>query len=255
MRTLYQGKSTAMFGAAVLVLLGTGCATKKYVGKVVTPVEARVTTNEKKIADSASAINELENNVSKVDEKAGEAGKSAAAANEAAKQAAASAGDARGRADSAQTRADSANKLAESTRTRLTEMAENIDNYKLVATENVLFPLNKHALTKEAKEQLDSAVSKIQSNKNYILEVQGFTDATGSAQSNLILSQRRADSVVRYLTVNHNLPLRKINVLGLGEDDPNADNKTRDGRKAARRVEIKVFALDLNAGKTGTTGF
>ena len=41
-------------------------------------------------------------------------------------------------------------------------------------------------------------------------------------------------------------------VLGLGEEDPNADNKTRDGRKAARRVEIKVFALELGSPSATT---
>jgi outer membrane protein OmpA-like peptidoglycan-associated protein len=75
--------------------------------------------------------------------------------------------------------------------------------------------------------------------------VQGFTDATGSKNTNIALAQKRADEVVRYLTVNHNIPLRKIHVLGVGEENFVADNKTREGRKQNRRVEIKVFALDL----------
>jgi outer membrane protein OmpA-like peptidoglycan-associated protein len=157
------------------------------------------------------------------------------------------------RADNAFSRADQANSLAESTRTRLTELSENIDNYKMVTAENVLFKVNRFQLTTEAEQQLDQAVAQLQGTKNYVLEIQGFTDATGTAQHNLELSRKRADAVVRYLTVKHNVPLRKINVLGIGEDDPNADNKTREGRQAARRVEIRVFALDLG-GQTNAGG-
>jgi outer membrane protein OmpA-like peptidoglycan-associated protein len=216
-------------------------------------VEARVGGVEQKTADHASAIGEIENNVSRVDERAMDADKKAVAAGQAASQAQLRADAAHGRADAAHGRADQAAQLAESTRSRLGEVVENIDNYKMVTTESVLFGLNRHTLTKEAKEQLDAAVANIQGAKNYVLEIQGFTDKTGSVNTNLALSQKRADAVVRYLTVQHNIPLRKISVLGIGEDDPNADNKTREGRKAARRVEIKVFALDLGNAAANTT--
>jgi outer membrane protein OmpA-like peptidoglycan-associated protein len=254
MKALYMGRPTAILGAAAFMFIGTGCATKKHVRQVVAPVEARVGAAEQKTADNASAIGELENNVSRVDERAMDADKKAVAAGQAAQQAQLRADAAHGRADQASQRADQANQLAESTRSRLGEVVENLDNYKMVTTESILFGLNKYTLTKEAKAQLDAAVGNIKGAKNYVLEIQGFTDKTGSASHNLELSQKRADSVVRYLTVQHEVPLRKINVLGIGEDDPNADNKTREGRKQARRVEIKVFALDLgNSPATNTT--
>jgi outer membrane protein OmpA-like peptidoglycan-associated protein len=242
---LYTGRPAVILGAAAFMLVGTGCATKKHVRQVVAPVEARVGSVEKKTTDQASAIGELENNVSRVDEKVMDADKKAVAAGQAASTAQTRADAAHGRAEAAFGRADQVNQLAESTRSRLGEVVENIDNYKMVSTEAILFGLNKHNLTDEAKAQLDAAVEKIRGSKNYVLEIQGFTDKTGSASTNLALSQRRADSVVRYLTLQHNIPLRKISVLGIGEDDPNADNTTREGRKQARRVEIKVFALEL----------
>ena len=252
------GKTTAMLSAAaMLMLVGTGCATKKHVRQVVGPVEARVSQTEKRNTEQQAAIGELENSVSRADERAMDAERKARAAGEAAQTAHNRADQAYGRADQAQGAADSARTLAESTRARLTEVSENIDNYKLVTSENILFGLNRHALTKEAKEQLDQAVAQLQNSKNFVLEIQGFTDATGSTSTNLELSRRRADSVVRYLTVKHNVPLRKINVLGVGEEDPTADNKSREGRKQARRVELRVFALDLGGGTTagnvGTT--
>lgn len=252
MIALHSFRTVSLCGVAAVTLLGTGCATKKHVAKVVAPVEARVGTVEKKTTDNASAIGELENNVSRVDERAVEADRKAAAAGQAANQAQQQATTAQGKADAAQGKADSAYTLAESTRARIGEFSENIDNYKMVGTESILFGLNKHELTKEAKQQLDDSVQKIQGSKNYVLEIQGFTDKTGSAASNLALSQKRADSVVRYLTMQHSIPLRKISVLGLGEDDPNADNTTREGRKQARRVEIKVFSLDLGGTQSAT---
>ena len=212
------------------------------------PVEARLSTNEKKTADHASAIGELENGLSRTDEKATDADRKAVAAGQEAAKANQAAGAAQQSADQAKQSADSARQVADNGMTRIGEVVENFDNYKLVTTEKVLFPFGKSILTKDAKTQLDAAVGNITSAKNYVLEVQGFTDKTGSANGNIVLSQKRADEVVRYLTTQHHVPLRKIHVLGLGADEPTADNKTRDGRKQNRRVEMKVFALDLGSG-------
>ncbi|MGH9630552.1 MAG: OmpA family protein [Bryobacteraceae bacterium] len=250
MRALHFGKSPAIFGAAVvLVFATTGCATKKHVRGVVAPVEARVGTVEQKTADNTSAIGELENNVSRVDEKVLEVDKKAAAAGQDAAKAQQAADQAGTQAQQAGTQAKGAQQLAEQTRTRLSSVVENMDNYKMVANESVLFNLNQHTLTDEARQTLDAAIANLKSARNYIIEVQGFTDTTGSPATNLALSQRRADSVVRYLTVEHDVPLRKIHVLGVGAASPAADNKTREGRKQNRRVELKVFAVDF-----GTAG-
>ncbi|HUS05012.1 MAG TPA: OmpA family protein [Bryobacteraceae bacterium] len=253
MTALKLGKSTAAMGAAILIVFGTtGCATKKHVRQVVAPVEARVSVNEKKTSDHASAIGELENGVSRADERAMDAERKATAAGQNADKANQAAAEAATRADNARGLAENARGLAESTRSRLGEVVENMDNYKLVTTESVLFTVGKSTLSKAAKETLDQAVGNIVNNKNYVLEIQGYTDKTGGKAANLILSQKRADEVVRYLTVQHQVPLRKIHVLGIGADDPNADNKTRAARKQNRRVDVKVFALDLGAGKDGT---
>jgi outer membrane protein OmpA-like peptidoglycan-associated protein len=244
--TTFNARSTAMFSAAVLMLIATGCATKKHVREVVGPVEARVSQAEKKNVEQQAAIGELGNSVSRADERAMDADRKAREAGEAAKAAQGRADTAYTQAQTASTRADSANQLAEATRNRLGQITDNIDNYKLVTTESVLFGLNKYQLTKQTKEQLDQAVAQIQNSKNYVLEIEGFTDPTGPANHNLELSRKRADAVVRYLTTQHNIPLRKINVLGVGEDEKT--EKTREARKQARRVEIRVFALDLGSG-------
>lgn len=244
-------RSTAICGAAIFTIFGTtACATKKYVRQTVSPVEARVSGVEQKATDHASAIGALENNVSRADEKATEAGRWAKEAGESATRA----NEAAGRANDAATRA---NETAMAARTRADEAFGrfgNIDNYQLVTSENVLFPLNKHLLTREGKEQLDNAVANIKNAGNYILEVHGFTDPTGSKETNLALSRRRADSVVRYLTTEHGIPLRKIHVIGVGEETAVAEEmRTRDARKQARRVEVKVFALNLEGGAAPTS--
>jgi len=236
-------KPTILAGALLLGVLGTGCATKKHVRQQIGPVETRVGSVERRTAEQAAALGDVENNVSRVDERAMEADRKAAAANSAAQHAQTS-------ADAAQGRADSAHNMADQTRSRLTEVVGNLDNYQHVTTESIFFALNKHKLTPEETEKLDQAVAKLQGNNNFVLEIQGFTDATGSAAKNLELSRKRADEVVRYLTVKHNVPLRRIHVLGVGEDVPNADNSTREARQQNRRVDINVYARVLEGGAT-----
>jgi outer membrane protein OmpA-like peptidoglycan-associated protein len=249
--TALYAKATATLGFAALIFTGTGCATKKHVRQTVAPVEARVTQAEQRNAEQQAALGELENSVSRVDERAMDAERKAREAGQAAQQAGQAAQQAGNAAQVAHNRADTAHQLAESTRSRLTELSENIDNYQLVTTESVLFGLNRFQLTKEHKQQLDQAVAELQGSKNFVLEIQGSADATGAAAANLELSRKRADdSVVRYLTVQHNVPLRRINVLGVGEEDPNADNKTREGRRMARRVDIRVYSRDLSGNTT-----
>ncbi len=238
--------SPTFVGAAVFAIFATGCATKKHVRGVVAPVEARVSASEADGRKQDAQIGELKNGLSVADEKAMEADKKARAAGESADRANQSADRANQGALSAGTRADEARTLAEGTRGRLSEVVENFDNYKQQGTETVLFNVGKSNLTKQAMQQLDQAIESLRSAKNYVLEVQGYTDKTGSAEANLALSERRADAVVRYLTAQHNVPLRKIHVLGVGAEGQTKVGN-REARKQARKVEIKVYALDLNA--------
>jgi len=235
-----------MLSAAVLCLVGTGCATKKHVRQTIGPVETRVGSVERRSAEQAAALGDVENNVSRVDERAMEADRKAGAAGQAAQQAQTS-------ADAARSRADEAHTMADQTRSRLTDLVGNLDNFQHVTTESLFFGLNKSKLTKEEIAKLDDAVSRLQGNNNYVLEIQGYTDKTGSAAKNLELSRRRADEVVRYLTSKHNVPLRRIHVLGLGADVPNADNSSREARKQNRRVDINVYARTVPGGAADTT--
>ncbi|HSO76578.1 MAG TPA: OmpA family protein, partial [Blastocatellia bacterium] len=78
--------------------------------------------------------------------------------------------------------------------------------------------------------------------KGYVIEIKGYADSTGDVARNRVLSQQRADAVVRYLQENHDIPLRRmITPYGYGEMRPVADNSSPDGRRQNRRVEVKLL--------------
>jgi outer membrane protein OmpA-like peptidoglycan-associated protein len=239
---------------ALAAVVSVGCATKKYVQQTVTPVQTKVDDLSKKTAATDAAqdasIAELGRGVSRADERAqGADGKATDAAREAAR-ANDQAALANKQAGAAQTMAEKgvsdAGQAQRSVGT-LGNKVENMDNFKLSSTEAVLFGLGQGELSKEAKAQLDAFSEKVGSLKHYVIEVRGYTDSTGSAAANLDLSRRRAAAVVRYLTLDRKIPLFRVNVLGYGTAAPAADNKTRDGRKQNRRVDVNLFAPDLGA--------
>jgi len=117
-----------------------------------------------------------------------------------------------------------------------------LDQYDVVKTVTLLFPVNSAKLGAEQKAQLDELASKAPGAKNYTVEVKGFTDSTGDFKKNIELSQRRADTVVQYLTVKHNVPLRRITVpMGYGETQLLSKDKTAKDRKQDRRVEVSIL--------------
>jgi outer membrane protein OmpA-like peptidoglycan-associated protein len=69
------------------------------------------------------------------------------------------------------------------------------------------------------------------------VEIQGHTDSTGSADHNLDLSRRRADTVKAYLQL-YGISAGRLKTTGLGESRPVGDNATEEGRALNRRVEL-----------------
>jgi outer membrane protein OmpA-like peptidoglycan-associated protein len=69
--------------------------------------------------------------------------------------------------------------------------------------------------------------------------VRGHTDSFGERSYNLGLSQRRADAVVAYMERN-GIASSRVEAVGVGPDEPVADNRTRAGRAQNRRIEIVV---------------
>src|SRR5580698_4721189 len=233
----------------VLGMLSVGCATKKHVREAIAPVQNQVNQTQAQVTtlqqttdankkQTDQAIGDLDRQVATADEKATDAGKKAA-------EAAAAAAQANSAAAAAAQQALAANTLAQQTGTKLDTTIHNLDNYKLISTEPIYFGFGKSMLAKDEQAKLDDAVQKLQSMQGYVVEVEGFADRTGNVAYNRDLSRKRADAVVHYLAVEHNIPLRSIRELGVGADFPDANNKTRDDRKENRRVDVKIYQLDV----------
>lgn len=110
------------------------------------------------------------------------------------------------------------------------------------AEDRVKFKLDSHELDQSAKNALDEFAGRVKIlQSQYFVEIQGHTDDTGSEAHNEELGQRRAESVRRYLSREHKLPLNRMSTISYGDTLPVESNKTRDGRTANRRVVLVVL--------------
>jgi outer membrane protein OmpA-like peptidoglycan-associated protein len=206
------------------LILASGCATKRYVAQQVDPVNS-------KISDVQKTQEEHERRLSATDEKATGADSRAT--------------DALGRADAASKKAD---QVKSDLRNELNDRIADLDDYKSAGEATVLFKFNSAKLTDEAKQALDQLVTAQGSAlKRYFIAIEGYTDKIGTPEYNLDLSRRRAQAVQAYLVAQHNLPVYRIQIVGLGKDKPVNDQKTKDDRSKNRRVEVTLFSADGNA--------
>lgn len=150
-----------------------------------------------------------------------------------------------GRVDELGENVAATNRRVDETNRRVDETNERVsalDDYDVLDTVTVYFPVNVFKLSAEAEAELSRLAERALTTKGYLIEVAGYTDSTGSYEKNRELSQRRADSVVRYLSERHDVPLRRIvTPLGFADARAVADNRTAEGRKLNRRVEVKLL--------------
>jgi outer membrane protein OmpA-like peptidoglycan-associated protein len=224
---------------AAAALLAAGCATKKYVRNTVAPVQARVEQVGEQTGQNAQAIEETRSQLKEVDVRA-EAGISAA--DERAASADQHAAKADQHAADAMTRASRALESADQANRDLRQVVSKIDDYQSQLSASVLFKFNQSTLTADAKRQLDELAAGAKSHSRLLITVEGFTDNVGGTKYNEVLSQRRADAVVRYLVSCCDIPIYRIHVVGLGKDKPVSAARTATARAQNRRVEVKVFS-------------
>jgi OmpA-OmpF porin, OOP family len=215
--------------AISMAMLG-GCATKKYVAQTVDPVGAKVNQVDQNNQKTQKQLDEAEPKISAADEKATAAD--------------ARATDALGRADAASKKSD---QVRDQLRSELNDRIADLDDYKAGNPVTVLFKVNSATLSDDAKQQLDQMSQSVSGTKRYFIAIQGFTDKTGSEEYNLALSRRRAEAVQTYLVGQHNVPVYRIQIVGLGKDKPVNEQKTRDERQQNRRVEVTLFRADAGA--------
>ena len=218
-------------------------ARKKWVNRQITPIKDR--TNE---LDQLQSKNR--NDIHDVDSRA-QAGISKA--NSAAALADQHAQDASNRANSANTLAGSASNRTDALRGTVS----NLDQYSQVTATTVAFAPGHTALGKTAKADLDDLAGKLAAEKGYIIEVQGYS------RSGVPASQAMADSVVRYLVTEHQVPVFRIYKSGLGKQTE--AQKAADGDVAIRNgVRVTLLHNSLatlngaptaaNAAPSGPTG-
>jgi outer membrane protein OmpA-like peptidoglycan-associated protein len=211
-----------------LLLLSAGCATKKYVQSNIAPLEVKLDNTNKQVAQNSERITDLDK---KTEREISQAQSSADDANQLANKAERSALDARGLAQ--QGISDAA---------AVKQEVENADNFQSLKKATILFAFDQSKLTSEDIETLDSLAQTVSGMKHYVVEVRGFTDNVGPKPYNLALSRKRADAVVRYLTLDKQIPLVRVYVAGYGEEHPTAPNETRSGREQNRRVDVSILA-------------
>jgi peptidoglycan-associated lipoprotein len=195
-------------GIAAMLAILPGCATKQYVSGEVSKSSA---ANEKHISDVESQVEQTQTQVKEHDRRLQQLDKST---------------------QDAIARAQEAGKLAAGK-----------FNYSVVLSDDKAhFPVNGHALSKEAEEQLDEFVERLKADdKNVFIEIQGHTDATGSSEYNMRLGQDRADAVRMYLN-QKGVALNRLSTISYGETQPVDSNKTKAGRSKNRRVVIVVLS-------------
>jgi len=204
---------TLIAGCVVLLILvlTTGCATKKL-------VQTEIAALDKKVEGVETSVEESQKRIREHDEKLASIG-------------------------SLISQHDSQFKAVDG---KIDEVRKSIQG-KLISKEILKndaskFKFDSFELSPETKAALDKVVEAlIAQDRGVYLEIQGHTDNTGPESWNLLLGKQRAEAVMEYLYKQHHIPLHRMQVISFGSSAPIADNSAKEGRAQNRRVEILVF--------------
>lgn len=212
-------------------------ARKKYLERQISPIRNRVNELDELTASNSKALKDL-------DARTTEGLKEANAKADTADQHAVAAGNSAQQAN--QTATQAGNRLQ-----TVSTVVGNIDQYKPTTQTEIRFKPGQTVLSAKAKEALDDMAQNLKDQKGYIIEVQGF--APGSAATSVTHSKAMADSVVRYLVLNHEIPVYRIFTVGMG----NAPVQNADGKATRLRyskVDVTLMKNDVDQLATNQTG-
>jgi hypothetical protein len=199
-------------------------ARKKYVQRQLEPVRGRIGELDELTAENARMIKDVDSR-----------------AQEGIRLAASKANEADVRATEANQRAVQAHETANLANTRIVNVEQavnSLDKYESEVEAEIRFRPGQRALSTKAKDAIDEIAAPAAGKNGYIIQVQAFSSGSGAAA--LENSQAMADAVVRYLVLEHNIPVYKIHTLGLG----NAKIRTADGeQKRVRGGRVQVTLL------------
>jgi len=117
-------------------------------------------------------------------------------------------------------------------------LAKDIARTGHVAVYGIYFDTGKAEIKTESEPVLNEIAKLLKQSPNLNLYVVGHTDNVGAFNSNMELSQRRAEAVVKMLVSKHGIDAKRLQPVGVGPVSPIASNKTEEGRAKNRRVEL-----------------
>ncbi len=205
-------------------------ARKKYVQRQLSPIRNRVNELDDLTAANAKQIKDVD-----------------ARAQEGIRQADAKATQADQHAVDAGNRAQQANQTAMQASNRLNTVEQvvgNIDQYQPATQTEIRYRAGQTALSAKAKQAIDDMTVNLKDQKGYIIEVQGFSASGGPA--GIQNSQAMANSVVRYLVVNNQIPVYRIFVMGMGNARLPAPEDGTSTRPHGNRVEISLLKNNVD---------
>lgn len=207
-------------------------ARKKYVQRQTEPIRDRVNELDELTAANTKQIKDVD-----------------ARAQQGIQMASAKAAEADQHATDAGNKATAAQQTADKASTRLTtveQVVTNLDQYAPSTQTEIRFKSGQTALSKNAKEALDEMATPLKSQRGYVIEVQGFS--SGHGQVAIASSQKMAESVVRYLVLNHDIPVYRIYLVGMGNAPApatTAEGNAKPKRMIGGRVEVSLLKNNL----------
>ncbi|HKC00132.1 MAG TPA: OmpA family protein [Terriglobales bacterium] len=219
-------------------------ARKKYVARQTQPIRDRINELDELTASNSKAIKDTDSR-----------------AQQGIQLASSKANEADQHAIDAGTRAQAAQQTAQQAHTRLNtveQVVTNIDQYQPTTQTEILFKPGQTVLSQNAKTALDEMATPLKTQRGYVVEVQGFS--SGHGQVAISNSQKMAESVVRYLVLNHDIPVYRIYLVGMGNAPVPAATASTSGeapkpkRITGGRVEISLLKNNLEQlASTGAT--
>ena len=117
-----------------------------------------------------------------------------------------------------------------------------LDTSAVLVLHNIFFETRQFTLKTGSELELNRLVALLRENPTVTIEISGHTDNIGNTKDNVLLSERRAQAVVKYL-VDKGIPAERLQAKGYGETKPVADNMSAAGRAENRRTELKILTL------------
>ena len=114
---------------------------------------------------------------------------------------------------------------------------KNISLNKSLIIDNLLFETNAAKIQEQSFSELEKIANTLKTNPRLTIEISGHTDNIGNKSYNIKLSEKRAAAVAQFL-VSKGINVTRISSMGFGSSQPIRNNKTPEGRKLNRRVEL-----------------